>query len=64
LRDIADRQKAVADLEGAIQTRQNGLQTYIRETELKANDLAQIEAKHKSQVDAVKAEQKAAKNMQ
>ena len=64
LRDIADRQKSVADLEGAIQTRQNGLQTYIRETELKANDLAQIEAKHKSQVDAVKAEQKAAKNMQ
>lgn len=63
LRDVVDRQKAVADLEATIQNGKNALQTYNSEIAMKTNDLSLIEAKHKQQADAVKAEQKAAKNM-
>ena len=64
LREVADRQRAIADLETAIQNGKTGLQAYIHETEQKAAELAKLEALYKQRVAQLKAEQKTAKTMQ
>ena len=64
LREVADRQRAIADLEQALQKGQTGLQAYIHETEMKATDLAQLEATLKQRMATLKAEQKTAKTLQ
>ena len=64
LREVADRQRAITDLETAIQNGQTGLQTYIQETQQKAMDLAQMEAQYKERLAILKAEQKTAKTLQ
>ena len=64
LREVAERQRAVSDLETAIQNGQTVLQTYIQETQQKAMDVAQMDALYKERQAAVKAEQKSAKSMQ
>ena len=64
LREVADRQRAIADLESSIQKGQTILQTFNHETEVKAKDLAALEALHKQRVASVKSEQQAAKKMQ
>lgn len=64
LRDVADRQRAIADLESTIQNSQTGLQTYNQELQQKATELATIEATYKERLATLKAEQKTAKSMQ
>lgn len=63
LREVADRQRAITDLETAIQNGQTSLQSYIQETQQKATDLANMEAQYKALVANVKAEQKTAKTL-
>lgn len=64
LRELAERQRAVSDLETAIANHQTKLQTYNQEVAQKAAALANIESELKARVASVKAEQKAAKSMQ
>jgi exonuclease SbcC len=64
LRELAERQRAVSDLETTIANHQTKLQTYNQEVVQKATALANIEAELKARVASVKAEQKAAKSMQ
>ena len=64
LREVAERQRAVRELETSIQNRQSTLQSYVFETQQKALELTKIEAQHKEMTNAVKAEQKSAKSMQ
>ena len=64
LRELAERQRAVSDLETTIANHQTKLQTYNQEVAQKAAALANIEAELKARVASVKAEQKAAKSMQ
>lgn len=63
LREVAERQRSIMDLETAIQNGQTGLQKYLNETNQKAADIAQIEAQYKELVKNLAAEQKAAKAM-
>ena len=63
LREVADRQRAITDLETSIQNHQTTLQSFILEVGQKATDLANIEAQHKERTAAVKAEQKAYKDV-
>ena len=63
LREVADRQRAIADLESSIQKGQTTLQTFNHEVEVKTKDLAKIEAQLKQYQAALKAEQKTAKTM-
>ena len=64
LREAADRQRAIADLQTSLQNAQTNLQSYVQEVEQKATGLAQIEAEYKARLAALKNEQKAAKSMQ
>jgi chromosome segregation ATPase len=64
LRELAERQRAVSELETTIQNHQTKLQTYNQEVVQKANTLANIETELKARVASVKTEQKAAKSMQ
>ena len=63
LREVAERQRAVIELETTIQDAQSPLQSYVQETQQKALDLTKLEVKHKELTEAVKAEQKVAKNL-
>ena len=63
LREVADRQRAIADLESSIQRGQTTLQTFNHDVEVKAKELAKKEATLKQYQAAVKAEQKTAKTM-
>ena len=64
LREIADRQRAVSDIETTLQNGQSKISLYEQQTIQKAGQLATIEAQLKERITAVKAEQKSAKNMQ
>ena len=64
LSEVADRQRAISDLEAAINTRRTSLQYYAQEVNQKAADLANLEQQQKDRAAMVKAEQKAAKSMQ
>ena len=64
LREVADRQRAISDLEATISNSKTNMQYYVQAVNQKAADLANIEAQHKQRVSTVKAEQKSAKSMQ
>lgn len=64
LREIAERNGAISEVEATLQNAQSSLQGYIQETQQKATELAQLEALLKERVNIVKQEQKAAKSMQ
>ena len=64
IREVADRQRSIADLETSIQNGQTGLNTYMQELQQKAAKVATIEAKIKESTTMLKAEQKSAKTMQ
>ena len=64
LREVAERQRAVADMETSIQNNQTELQAYLQETQQKAMDIASLEALYKERLNLVKAEKKTAKTLQ
>ncbi|MBO7457892.1 MAG: hypothetical protein J6T80_01385 [Paludibacteraceae bacterium] len=64
LRELAERQRSMADFETTIQNATTSHQAYWLEVNQKAADLAALEQLHKDRVAIVKAEQKTAKNMQ
>ena len=64
LRELAERQSYITDMETAIQNAQSGLLEYMREIELKQNQLAALNAELKQRLTVIKAEQKSAKTMQ
>jgi len=64
LREVADRQRAISDLEASITSSNTNLQYYVQEVNQKAADLAALEALHKERTAMIKAEQKSAKTMQ
>ena len=64
LREVADRQRAISDLEASITASNTNLQYYVQEVNQKNADLTALENQHKERVALVKAEQKAAKSMQ
>ena len=64
LREIAERNTAIMDIENMLQNAQSSLQGFIQETQQKAAELAQLEATHKERVNMIKQEQKADKSMQ
>ena len=61
---MADRLRAIADLESSIQASQNNLLSYDQEVAKKDADLKALEAQHKAMVERLKTEQKSAKSMQ
>jgi len=64
LREVADRQRAISDLEASISQSRTEHQYYVQEVNQKAADLTALEAQHKERVAIVKAEQKSAQSMQ
>ena len=64
LREVADRQRAISDLEASITASNTNLQYYVQEVNQKNADLTALENQHKERVALVKADQKAAKSMQ
>ena len=64
VREVADRQRAITDLETSIQKGHTLLQNYVHEVEQKTVDLAKLEATYKERLAQLKAEQKTAKTMQ
>ena len=64
LRELAERQRAVSELETTIANYQTKLQIYNQEVAQKATALANIDAEIKARAARVKSEQKAAKSMQ
>lgn len=64
LREVAERLRAVSELNTSIQNWQTTLQTFKQETEQKANALSLLESQYKERTSALKAEQKTAKKMQ
>lgn len=64
LREVADRQRAIADLEAAITKNQSSRQYFVQDLNRKASELATLEAQLKERTALVKAEQKSAKSMQ
>ncbi len=64
LREVADRQRAITDLETYVQTTQGQLQNFQQEITQKTASLVQIETELKTRMTTVKAEKKAAKGLQ
>ena len=64
LREIAERTRAISDLESVLQNSQTNLIAFMREIEDKATRLATLKAQYKERLATLKAEQKAAKSMQ
>ena len=64
LREVAERQRAVAELETSIQNKQTNRQTYVQETQQKTVELSTIELQIKERIALVKAELKSANAMQ
>ena len=63
LREVAERQHSVSDLETSIQNWQTSLQYFVQEAMLKEGEIARLEALCKQRQAEVKAELKAAKKM-
>ena len=63
LREVADRQHSVADLETSIQNKQTSLQLFVQETVQKEAELTQLETTYKQRLATLKAEQKTAKKL-
>jgi len=64
LREVAERQRAIADLETSLKNTGSNQQAYVKETEEKAQQIAELEALYKQRLNTLKAEQKSAKSMQ
>lgn len=64
IREVADRQRSITDLETSIQNGQTGLHTYLQELQQKAAQVATVEAQLKERTAILKTEQKSAKSMQ
>ena len=64
LREVADRLRAITDLETSIQNSRTALQAYVQETQQKNLDLMNVEGQIKERAAVVKEEQKSAKKMQ
>ena len=64
LREVADRQRAISDLEASINSSKTNLQYYVQEVNQKEAELAMLETQHKDRTAMIKAEQKSAKSMQ
>lgn len=64
LREVADRQRAISDLEASISQSRTEHQYYVQEVNQKAADLTALENLHKERLAIVKAEQKSAQSMQ
>lgn len=64
LREVAERQHAIADLETSIQNWQTTLQSFRQETVQKESQLSLLEETYKQRLAILKAEQKSAKSMQ
>ena len=64
LREVADRQRAITDLETYLQTTQGQLQNFQQEITQKTASLVQIETELKTRMTTVKVEKKAAKGLQ
>ena len=63
LREVAERQHSVSDLETSIQNWQTTLQNFVQETVQKEGELARIEELYKQRSTELKAELKATKKM-
>lgn len=63
LREVAERQHSVSDLETSIQNWQTSLQYFVQEAMLKEGEIAKLEALLKQRQAELKAELKAAKKM-
>lgn len=64
IREVADRQRSITDLETSIQNGQTGLNAYMQELQQKATQVATVEAQLKERTAILKTEQKSAKSMQ
>ena len=64
IREVADRQRSITDLETSIQNGQTGLNAYMQELQQKATQVATVEAQLKELSAVLKTEQKSAKSMQ
>ena len=64
LREVAERQRAITDLETSLKNTGSNQQAYVKETEEKAQQIAELEALYKQRLNTLKAEQKSAKSMQ
>lgn len=64
LREVADRQRAITDLETYLQTTQGQLQNFQQEITQKTASFVQIETELKTRMTTVKVEKKAAKGLQ
>ena len=63
LREVAERQRAVTDMEATLHNAHLSLDDFVHETQKKATEIANLETQLKERVAAVKAEQKNAKSM-
>ena len=64
LRELAERQSYITDMETAIQNAQTGLLEYMREIEVKQQQITALNADLKQRLTVIKAEQKSARTMQ
>jgi chromosome segregation ATPase len=64
LRELAERQSYITDMETAIQNAQTGLLEYMREIEVKQTQITALNADLKQRLTVIKAEQKSARTMQ
>ena len=64
LREVADRKRAITDVEEGLRGGQNNVQNYAQEVLQKAAEITHLEAECKAKLATVKKEQKAAKSMQ
>lgn len=63
IREVAERQRGISDIETSIQNQQTQLQSYIQQVQQKNIELSQLEAQLKQKQEALKVDQKTAKTM-
>ncbi|MBR1878914.1 MAG: hypothetical protein IJ814_07950 [Paludibacteraceae bacterium] len=64
LREVADRKRAITDVEEKLRSGQNAVQIYNQEVIQKAADITTLETQCKTQIATLKKEQKLAKSIQ
>ena len=64
LREVAERARAITDMEIQIKSRQSQMQAYEQQVSQKAAEITMLEKQLKERQNSVKSEQKAAKSMQ
>ena len=63
IREVAERQRGITEMETAIQNEQTNLQSYVHQVQQKGLELDKLEAELKTRTEALKADQKTAKTM-